>query len=180
MRVARADRKSVQAVVPFGPPAVEHRQVQAAVEHHLLAAGAARFERPPRIVEPDVDPLDEVAADVDVVILDEEQLAGESRIADQPRDLLQDLLAGPIVWMRLAREDQLHRHLRIVEQRDGRFEILQDQIGAFVGGEAPREADGQRVEAQRPAKLRHQLRRFSPLRRALCAPCSARPQSAAP
>ena len=68
-----ADGEAVQAVVGLGPPAVEDRQVQAAVEHHLLAAGAAGLERPPRVVQPDVDALHQVPADVDVVVLDEER-----------------------------------------------------------------------------------------------------------
>ena len=71
--------KPLLAVVRLGPPAVEDREVQPAVEHHLLAAGARRLERPARVVEPDVDALDQVAADVDVVVLDEDDLAGELR-----------------------------------------------------------------------------------------------------
>ena len=161
MRLADADREAVQAVVGLGPPAVEHRQVQAAVQHDLLSARAARFERPPRVVQPDVDALHEVPADVDVVVLDEHHLAGEARVARQPRDLLQHLLARAVVRMRLAGEDELDRHLRVVDERGDRFEVLQDQVGALVGGEAPREADRQRVEAQRAAQLRDELRRLA-------------------
>ncbi len=70
--------EAVEPVVRLGPPAVEHRQVQAAVQHDLLAAGAARFERPPRVVQPDVDALHQVAADVDVVVLDERRSCRQS------------------------------------------------------------------------------------------------------
>ena len=42
---ALADGEAVGAVVGFGPPAVEDRQVQAAVEHGLLAAGAGGLQR---------------------------------------------------------------------------------------------------------------------------------------
>ena len=48
-----------------------------------LAAGAGRLERAARRVQPHVDALHQVPADVDVVVLDEQQLAGErgSRIS---------------------------------------------------------------------------------------------------
>ena len=80
-----ADGEAVQAVVGFRPPAIQHREIQAAVQHHLLAAGAGGFQRPPRIVQPDVHALHEVAADVDVVVFDEDELVGELRIAHQLR-----------------------------------------------------------------------------------------------
>ena len=63
--------------------------------------------------------------------------------------------------VRLAGEDELHRHLRVVDERGERFDVLQDQVRALVGGEAAREADGQRVEAQRAAQLRDELRRLA-------------------
>ena len=85
--------KPFEPVVGLGPPAVEHREIQPAVQHDLLAAGARRFERPPRIVQPDVDALHEVAADVDVVVLDEDELVAELPVAHHLRDLLQDALA---------------------------------------------------------------------------------------
>ena len=44
------------------PPAVEHGAVDDAVHGRLHAAGAGRLEGPPRVVEPDVDALDQVAA----------------------------------------------------------------------------------------------------------------------
>ena len=53
------------------------RQVQAAVDADLHAAGARRFQRPARIVQPDVDALHQVAGDVDVVIFDEDHAAAE-------------------------------------------------------------------------------------------------------
>ena len=159
MRFARADGEPVQPVVGFRPPPVEHRQIQSAVQHDLLSAGAARLERPPRVVEPHVDALDEIAADVDVVVLDEEQLAGEARIAHEPRDLLQHLLARAVVRMRLAREDELDRHLRVVDEGDDRLHVLQHQVRALVGGKAAREADGQRVQAERAPHLVDELRR---------------------
>ena len=106
---AVADREAVLPVVGLGPPPVEHRQVQPAVEHHLLAAGAARLERAQRRVEPDVHALHEVPRHVDVVVLDEHQAAGEARVARHLDDLPDQPLAGVVRRVRLAREDDLHR-----------------------------------------------------------------------
>src|SRR5207302_647217 len=61
-----ADGEAVETVISLRPPAVEDRQIQPAVEKHFLSAGAARFLRPARIVQPYVDTLDEVAPHVDV------------------------------------------------------------------------------------------------------------------
>ena len=116
VRFAGSNGKAVQAIERFRPPAVEHRQIERAVQHHFLPAGAACLERTARVVEPDVDALHQPPPDVDVVVFDEEQLAGKARIAHQPRNLLQHFLARPIVRMRLAGEDELHRHLRVVDK----------------------------------------------------------------
>ena len=105
---AVADGEAVLAVVGLGPPAVEDRQVQAAVEHGLLAARAGGFQRPARIVEPHVDALHQVPADVDVVVFDEHDAAGEPRVVPQVGDLLDELLARLVGRMGLAGEDELH------------------------------------------------------------------------
>ena len=63
--------------------------------------------------------------------------------------------------MRLAGEDELDRHLRVVDERGERLDVLQDEVRALVGGEAAREADRQRVEAERPAELGDELRRLA-------------------
>ncbi len=143
-----ADREAVEAVVGLGPPAIEHGEIESAVQHDFLSTRAARFERAARIVQPDIDALHKVAADVDVVVLDEQDLPREPRIAHQPGNLLQHRLAGRVVRMRLAGEDELHGHLWMVDERGHRFEVPEDQVRAFVCRKPPREADGQRVRAE--------------------------------
>ena len=64
--------------------------------------------RAARVVEPDVDALHQVAGDVDVVVFDEDDAAGEARIVAQVGDLLDQLLAGLVGRMGLAGEDELH------------------------------------------------------------------------
>ena len=67
---------------------------------------------------------------------------------------LQHFLARPVVRMGLAGEDELHRQLRVVDKRGDLLEVLEDQVGPLVGGEAAGEADRQRVEARAPGRSR--------------------------
>ena len=154
MRLAAADGKAVASVVRLSPPSVEDGQVQPAVEDHLLAAGARGLEWTPRVVEPHVHALHQMPSDVDVVVLDKQHLARKARVPAQACDLLQDLLAGTVAGMGFAREDELDRRLRVVDQRGDRFEVLEDQVCALVGGKAPGESDRQAVQAQRTLVVR--------------------------
>ena len=83
-------------------------------------------------------------------------------------DLLDHCLARVVLRVRLAGEDELHRHLRDVDQRGERSRSLEDQVGALVGGEPAGEADGQRVEAERAARAARRASADSP-RRSACA-----------
>ena len=82
---AGSDGETIETVVGFRPPAIENGQIQAAIQHDFLPAGARRFERPARIVQPYVDALHEMAADVDVVILYEHEFVGELRSSASSR-----------------------------------------------------------------------------------------------
>ena len=144
-----ADGEAVLAVVGLGPPAVEDREVEAAVEHGFHAAGAGGFLRPARCVEPDVDALHQVAGDVDVVIFDEHDAAGEAAVVAEVFDLLDEVLAGLVGRMGLAGEDELHGALRIVDQLGQRIHLAEEQVGPLVRGEAACEADGERVGIER-------------------------------
>ena len=72
----------------------------------FLAAGSGGFQRTPRIVQPDIDTLRQMAADVDVIVFDEDEFVGKLRVAHQLRNLLQDALARFVERMRLCRQTQ--------------------------------------------------------------------------
>ena len=93
-----------------------------------------------------------MAADVDVVVLDEHESIGELAVVHQLGDALQDALAGFIEGMRLAGENEPHGTLRVVDHRGQLLNVGQAQVGALVGGEAPRKADGERVGAEDAAQ----------------------------
>ena len=60
-------------------------------------------------------------------------------------DVLDVALAVVVARMRLAGENELHRPLLVAREAHDVFELLENQRRAFVGGEAARETDGQRV-----------------------------------
>ena len=75
MHFPGADGETVGPVVCLGPPTVEDGAIESAVKHDFLAAGAGCLQRAARIVQPDIDPLHDVPAQVDVVILEDDQSA---------------------------------------------------------------------------------------------------------
>ena len=151
MHVAASDREAVAAVVGLGPPAVEDRAVEHAVEDALLAARAARLQRAPRRVQPDVHSLHELPGDVHGVVFDEHDPAREAGVLLQVRHPLGERLAAGVARMGLAGVDDLHRPLGVVDQPVEAVEILEQQVGPLVGGEAAGEAEGERVGNERLA-----------------------------
>src|SRR5207248_7076646 len=108
-------------------------------------ARPARLLRPPRRVEPDVDALDETARKPHVVVLEEREPAGESRVARELPDLADQPLAALVGRMRLAGEDDANRSLLRPHELREPFGVGEQQPGALVRREPPREADRQHV-----------------------------------
>src|SRR5690606_9152506 len=77
--VVSLDSPAVFAVVALVPPAVQDAEVGNAIQRSLLATGAAGFLRRLRIIEPDVDTLNQVVRDMLVVIFDKCQAPGQFR-----------------------------------------------------------------------------------------------------
>ena len=74
---------------------------------------------------------------------------------------LDDLLPGPVGRVGLAGDHDLHRAL--VRRQDAAQALLvaEQQVGALVGREAAREADGQRVGIEHAAHLAQGRRRLA-------------------
>ena len=156
MALAQADAEAVQTVVGLGPPAVEDRQVESAVEHHLLTAGAGRLERTAWRVEPHVDALDQVAAEVDVVVFDEHHALRVRRLATELRDCPQQLLPGVVLRVRLACEDELDGGIAGHERAQA-LDLGEEERRPLVGGEPARESDGEHVGIEERPRLRDAL-----------------------
>jgi len=119
------------------------RVVEHAVGHGFHARGAAGFQGPARGVEPDVAALDQVAGDFHVVVFQEDQVVAAFLGGAELHQLLDDFFAFVVLGVGLAGEDELDGPRRVVDDFDHPLLVLQEHVGAFVGGEASGEADGQ-------------------------------------
>src|SRR5258706_4971179 len=84
-----------------------------------------------------------------VVILEQQDLAFELRHARDTVQLADDILPGYVCRVRLAREDEQDGSRFITENRAQPVEILEQQRGALVSREAARETHGQYVRIDR-------------------------------
>src|SRR5262245_39076507 len=116
-----------------------------AVNGSLHSACTAGLQRLARIVEPHIASLDQEMRHVQVVLIDEGNAAGESKIGRAAVDALQASLTGFIGGMRLSCKDELNRMPIGVEQPGQPLFIMKDQLRTFVVREPSREANRQRV-----------------------------------
>ena len=124
-----ADGKAVCAVVAFAPPAVQDAEIQAAVAAGFHAAGAGGFERAARIVQPDVAAGNHLPRDMDVVVLDENQMAFQFAVFAQVNDVLDVALAFVVARMRFAGENELDGTRLVVARVSRRFRIAGKSAG---------------------------------------------------
>ncbi len=146
-----ADGPADARPVGFSPPAVEHRKVETAVGYHLHAARTRSLEGPPRVVEPHIDALDEHGRLVQVVVLKEHHAVAQAFALDDVQHLADELLASAVTGMGLARHQELHRPLVVLQDGLEPGDVTEQQGGALVGGETAGEADGERVRTKRRA-----------------------------
>ena len=147
--VGGRDRPAVLAVVPLVPPAVEHREVQSAVERRLHAGGAAGLIGAQRVVEPDVAARVEGLGHGDVVVGQEDDAVPDLGVVGEPDDVLDELLAAVVGRVRLAGDHQLDGALGVEQQPLEPLGVAHHQRQALVRRCTPREAHGQHVGVQR-------------------------------
>ncbi|OPZ29522.1 MAG: hypothetical protein BWZ01_00531 [Deltaproteobacteria bacterium ADurb.BinA179] len=144
-----ADGPAEVGMIPFHPPAVLYTEIERTVGGCFHARGAAGFQRPPRVVQPDVRTLDQVSGDVHVVVFEEDDPVAERLLPCDVGDALDDGLAFMVSRMRLARDDDLHREVRVRDDLSQALDIVEEQESPLVGGEPFGESDGQGVRMQR-------------------------------
>ena len=88
-------------------------------------------------------------------------LSAEFGVAHHLGDLLQHQLSRLVMGMGLAGKEELHRTLGIVDHGRQSLDIGEDQVGSFVGGKAPSEADGQGIRREYFAQPMQGLVRFA-------------------
>src|SRR4029453_18388343 len=114
-------------------------------ESRLHAAGAARLHWLAGVVQPHVASLNEEVRDMEVVGVPENHPPGEQRIERSPVHPLQVMFAHVVGWMRLAREDDLNRAPRAIQDAGESLSVVKEELRPLVAGEAAGKADCQRV-----------------------------------
>ena len=88
-------------------------------------------------------PGDEFARECEIVVFDQQHAADELGLHRQFVNLFDQTLAGLVVRVRLARHDQYHGTLGIVQQPRQPVALGEHQRRALVGGETARKAEHQ-------------------------------------
>ena len=127
----------------FGPPPISDAEIQHAVRGCFHAAGSACFIRWQRIIEPDIYAINEVASDTNVVVFNEDDFMLESWFGGDAADSLDEQFSLVVVRVRLSCENELDRHLRIIENLVKPVDILEQECGPLVSCESAREPDSQ-------------------------------------
>ena len=153
--VGGRDRPAVLAVVPLVPPAVADRQVQPAVQRRLHPGGAARLQRPQRVVHPHVAALHHELPERHVVVRQEhDPVPDVLGVVGEPHDVLDQPLAALVGGVRLARDDDLHGPLGVQQERPEPVLVAQHQRQPLVGRDAAGEPDRQHVRVERRRRSR--------------------------
>ena len=106
------------------------------------AAGTGGFQRPARIVQPDVTAGSHLPCDVNVIIFDKHEVTGQFAVFAEVDDLLDETLALVVARVRLAGENELDGPLFVAREFHNAVELLENQWRALVRGEPARETDG--------------------------------------
>src|SRR5438034_4823128 len=88
------DCETVQAIVCLCPPPIDNGKIEAAVQNNLLTTGARRFQGTSRVVQPHINAADHVPANIEIIVLDENEFIGKSAVASEFSDLLEHSLLG--------------------------------------------------------------------------------------
>ena len=141
-------RPAVHPVERLGPPAVEHAELQPAVDRRLHAARAARLQRRAREVEPDVAAAHHARRAGEVVVVEVDDAGAGVRRPLVREQVLHHALALVVARVRLAGEDELHGAVA-GEDAQGAVGVAHEQVEALVGREPAREADRERLGVER-------------------------------
>ena len=106
------------------------------MDHDLLTARPACFQRSARCVEPDICAGNKMSRDVHVVILDEHYFTGKLRMAGNLDNTLHESFALLISGMGLAGKNKLDRVVWMVHKFYDAVKVPKDQWRTFVCGKS--------------------------------------------
>ena len=139
----RSYSEPVRPVVGLGPPAVCYTEVQDPIDDHFLAARTARLEAPAWSVHPQIDPLDQLACRMEVVVLQEQYFPQETFVIANFDNLFDQFHSHPVARMGFARENEMDRAFLMVHYPVEPIKVRKEQCRPFVGGKAPGKTDYQ-------------------------------------
>src|SRR2546425_1114946 len=100
-------------LVRLGPPTVELREIQAAVDKHFHPTRSTGFPGPPWRVHPHINATHEVLGQEQVVVRDEDHPSAHLGATNELDPRPDQLLPEAIGRMRLSRDDELDRARRV-------------------------------------------------------------------
>ena len=133
------DRPADVGRIALGPPAVEHGEVEDAVDGRLHPARPRGLQGAARGVQPDVAAAHHRARNTHVVVLEEDNATLSAWLSPELDDLLHHVLAGHIGGVGFSRDDDLDR------QREQAVDVGEEEACALVGRKAAGEADREPV-----------------------------------
>ena len=98
--------------VRFRPPAIQFREIDAAIDEHLHTARPACFPRSPWRIDPDIDSLHHVFRQQHVVVAQEDDVGPDLWLADEVNPLMDQGLPRLVLRVGFAGDDELYRALR--------------------------------------------------------------------
>ena len=114
----RSDYPAAVRPVPFTPPAVEGAHIQGAVKRSLHPAGPAGLHRTTRSIQPHINPANHVTGQVHIIIFQKDYSPPHVVLIRKVNYLPDYFLALSIARMRLTREYDLNRFVRISQYLD--------------------------------------------------------------
>src|SRR5271165_819564 len=129
-------------------PAVEDAQIEHTIDAGFHAAGAASLFSTARVVEPEVNTLHQLTADLDAIVLQKNDVFRNVGVSGKLDDFADQGLARQISRVSLTGNHDLHRHLAIGEQALQAIDIAEQQRGPLISGKATGKPDGQGVGVQ--------------------------------
>src|SRR5438270_6232742 len=76
-----ADGPAIITIVTLAPPAIQHTEIKPTIGWRFHTAGAAGFEWTQRIIEPEIDPLNQAPRNVGVVIFNKNDAIVKTQFA---------------------------------------------------------------------------------------------------
>ena len=120
-----ADGETVLAIKHFAPPTVHDAAVQPTMRGGFHTARAAGLQWPAGVIKPDIATAHQHAADLDIVVFDEHQMAGQFAMLGKMSNFLDEPFAFLISWMRFAGVDELHRAIGVLGQLGDFLELIE-------------------------------------------------------